>query len=172
MESWPETKRQVSKPVCVLLDSCWTQIASKKPHVVNRKPDSDFKKLLLDFFLLLGCGSSKSPASPWSFYSQLTGCHNRVAGEMRSANFSSNTVDLIQVISIVCIWKYIGMGWYEVQQGKKKKNSATCFCMLGHVVKLSHFPENHNTLPELDGADANWPQQMRLSDLLPKLLPP
>lgn len=29
-----------------------------------------------------------------------------------------------------------------------------------------HFAENHNALPEQDVAGANWPQQIRLSDLL------
>jgi len=51
------------------------------------------------------------------------GCRNQVAGEMRPANSSSNTVDLIQVLSFVYIWKYIRMGWHEVQEGKKKKFS-------------------------------------------------
>lgn len=81
---------------------------------LKKKPTKQTKKtqqLLLDFFLLASSGSSKSPALAFLILA------NTITWQEKQdlSIFQATLWDLIQVVSVVYIWKYIGMGLHDVQ---------------------------------------------------------
>lgn len=132
MESWPETKKTVSKPVF-----SWTHVELRLlPRNFTLSTESQsptLKKVLLDFFLLPGSGSSKSSALLFLIPA------NTIGWQEKRDLSSFQAILWISSGCFCCLYLEVhwnGLAWSTARQ---KWNSVTRCCMFGHIIKLSIF---------------------------------